>query len=253
MCFDDQARPPAPPVTGIVSEHGEVHLQSADGNLFGAYYAYPTLRAQNGVVVMPDVRGLHSFYQELAQRFAEVGLLSVAIDYFGRTAGIGPRDGGFPYREHADEVQPGQVDLDVAAAVAWLRSDLDHDVASVFTVGFCAGGSLSWAQSGAGQGLAGCVGFYGRPSLVTYRLPDLEAPLLMLAAGQDETPVEEVERFAEQVREAGVEAELYVYPDAPHSFFDRTFSEHEAACADAWLRVLAFIERHGAGSAVRHA
>ena len=230
MCFDDQARPPAPPVTGIVSEHGEVHLQSADGNLFGAYYAYPTLRAQNGVVVMPDVRGLHSFYQELAQRFAEVGLLSVAIDYFGRTAGIGPRDGGFPYREHADEVQPGQVDLDVAAAVAWLRSDLDHDVASVFT-----------------------VGFYGRPSLVTYRLPDLEAPLLMLAAGQDETPVEEVERFAEQVREAGVEAELYVYPDAPHSFFDRTFSEHEAACADAWLRVLAFIERHGAGSAVRHA
>jgi len=246
MCFDDHARPPAPPVTAAVSDHGEVHLESADGTEYAGYYAYPVARARNGVVVMPDVRGLHGFYRELAQRFAQVGLLALAIDYFGRTAGVGFRDEGFPYREHADQVEPAQVDLDVAAAVSWLRSDFDHDVSAVFTVGFCAGGSLSWAQSGAGHGLAGCVGFYGRPSLVTYRLPDLEAPLLLLAAGQDDTPVEEVEQFAEQVRASGVEAELYVYPDAPHSFFDRTFGEYEADCDDAWRRVIAFIDNYGA-------
>lgn len=246
MCFDDHARPPAPPVKGAVSEHGEVHLQSADGAEFAAYYAYPVRRAQNGVVVMPDVRGLHGFYQELAQRFAEMGVLAVAIDYFGRTAGVGFRDDSFPYREHADQVQPAEVDLDVAAAAAWLRGDLDHDVSAVFTVGFCAGGSLSWAQSGAGHGLAGCVGFYGRPSQVAYRLPDLQAPLLLLAAGQDDTPVEEVEQFADQVRAAGVGAELYVYPDAPHSFFDRASGRYDAECADAWQRIMAFIDRHGA-------
>ena len=88
------------------------------------------------------------------------------------------------------------------------------------------------------------MGFYGRPSLVTYRLPALQAPLLLLAAGRDDTPVEEVEEFAEQVRSAGVEAELHVYPGAPHSFFDRTAGEHEAACADAWMRMLSFIDRH---------
>lgn len=246
MCFDDHAQPPVPPVTGAVSDHGEVHLQSADGAEYAGYYAYPVGRARNGVVVMPDVRGLHGFYRELAQRFAQVGLLALAIDYYGRTAGVGFRDEGFPYREYADQVEPAQVDLDVAAAVSWLRSDFDHDVSAVFTVGFCAGGSLSWAQSGAGHGLAGCVGFYGRPSLVMYRLPDLEAPLLLLAAGQDDTPVEEVEQFAEQVRASGVEAELYVYPDAPHSFFDRTFDEHKAACDDAWRRVIAFIDKYGA-------
>jgi carboxymethylenebutenolidase len=35
-----------------------------------------------------------------------------------------------------------------------------------------------------------------------------------------------------------------VYPDAPHSFFDRIAGEHEAACADAWMRMLSFIDRH---------
>lgn len=244
MCFDDHARPPLPPAAGAVSDHGEVHLQSADGTEFAAYYAYPVGRASTGIVVMPDVRGLHGFYQELAQRFAQAGMLAVAIDYFGRTAGVELRDDSFPYRDHAEKVEPAQVDLDVAAAVAWLRADLDHDVTSVFTVGFCAGGSLSWAQSGAGHGVAGCVGFYGKPSLVTYRLPALQAPLLLLAAGRDDTPVEEVEEFAEQVRSAGVEAELHVYPDAPHSFFDRAADEYEAACADAWMRMLSFIDRH---------
>jgi carboxymethylenebutenolidase len=235
MSFDDHA----------VSDHGEVHLQSADGTEFAAYYAYPVARARTGIVVMPDVRGLHGFYQELAQRFAQVGMLAVAIDYFGRTAPVELRDDTFPYRDHAEKVEPAQVDLDVAAAVGWLRADLDHDVTSVFTVGFSAGGSLSWAQSGAGHGVAGCVGFYGKPSLVTYRLPALQAPLLLLAAGRDDdTRVEEVEEFAEQVRSAGVEAELHVYPDAPHSFFDRMAGEYEAACADAWMRMLSFIDRH---------
>jgi acetyl esterase/lipase len=45
------------------------------------------------------------------------------------------------------------------------------------------------------------------------RLPALQAPLLLLVAGRDDTPVEEVEEFAEQVRSAGVEAELHVYPN----------------------------------------
>jgi dienelactone hydrolase len=39
-----------------------------------------------GVVVIPDVRGLHQYYKDLSDRFAEVGLDAVAIDFFARTA-----------------------------------------------------------------------------------------------------------------------------------------------------------------------
>ena len=55
----------------------------------------------------PDVRGLYRFYEELALRFAERGYAAVAIDYFGRTAGVGKRDDDFPYTEHVAQTTPG--------------------------------------------------------------------------------------------------------------------------------------------------
>jgi carboxymethylenebutenolidase len=117
-------------------------------------------------------------------------------------------------------------------------------VRSVFTVGFCFGGSGSWRQSAAGLGLAGCIGFYGNPARVDDVADRLSAPLLVLAAGADFTPVETVRAFADRVSAQGVEAELRVYDGAPHSFFDRSFAEHRDACADAWVRMLDFIGRH---------
>jgi carboxymethylenebutenolidase len=262
MCYDDRARPPLPPVRGgaddgvpapqagdgdsapQAGDHGDLVLRSADGTEFGAYYAHPDAARATGIVILPDVRGLHGFYKELAQHFAGAGLHAVAIDYFGRTAGIGPRPDDFPYREHTDKVQPEQVTEDVGAAADWLRGPAGGTVRSVFTVGFCFGGAHSWRQSAAPLGLAGCIGFYGRPERAADVAGSMKAPLLLLAAGQDFTPVEEVERFADQVRASGVEAEMHVYPDAPHSFFDRKFEEHADDCADAWRRILDFVGRH---------
>jgi carboxymethylenebutenolidase len=249
MCYGDDAVPPEPPVAGALGDHGELYLLSADGTEFMTYYAYPGMsRAHSAVVVMPDVRGLHRYYQELADRFATVGLLTVAIDYYGRTTEIGsPRGDSFPWRQHNEQLQPEQVTQDVHAAVTWLRNDRDHQVGSVFTVGFCFGGAQSWRQSAADHELAGCIGFYGRPERVTDQIGSMRAPLLLLAAGRDEgIPVENVEQFAEQVRVTGGEAELHVYPEAPHSFFDRTAEEYQQECDDAWRRVIDFIDRHSA-------
>ena len=53
-----------------------------------------------GVVILPDVRGLYRFYEELALRFAERGYAAVAFDYFGRTAGAEKRDDDFEYMPH---------------------------------------------------------------------------------------------------------------------------------------------------------
>jgi carboxymethylenebutenolidase len=242
MCYGDQARPPAPPVQGPVGEHSDLVLTSADGTRVAAYHAHPADGSSKAIVVLPDVRGLHPFYKELARQFAEAGLHSVAIDYFGRTAGFGARDEDFPFREHVEKTEPAKITEDVGAAVAWLRQQAG--VRSVFTVGFCFGGTQSWAQSAAGHGLAGCIGFYGGPQRIADLVPLMRVPLLMLAAGQDVTPVETVEAFAGQVRARGVPAEVHIFPDAPHSFFDRAFAEHRDACAEAWQRMLDFIDRH---------
>jgi carboxymethylenebutenolidase len=244
VCYDDSARPPLPPVRGGADDHGDVTLTSADGTKVDAYYAHPDQPSTKGMVVMPDVRGLHDFYKELARRFAEAGMHTIAVDYFARTADTSDRGEDFPFREHVEKMDPRSTNADVAAAVQWLRDLPGADVRSIFTVGFCMGGAMSWGQSASGLDLAGNIGFYGVPSRVASRIPRMQSPLLILAAGQDFTPVADVEAFAEQVRAAGVDAELHVYPDAPHSYFDRTFGEHEEACADSWRRILDFVENH---------
>ena len=242
MCYTDDARPPLPPVGGAASDHGDIHLTAADGNRLMAYYARAQEPTGAGIVVMPDVRGLHSFYKELAQRFAEAGIDAVAIDYFGRTAGDGSRDEGFEYRPHVEQTTPEGISADVRAAVEYLRTE--EGDASVFTVGFCFGGAQSWRQSAAGHGLAGAIGFYGVPERVRSAIPEMEAPLLLLVAGADHTPLEEFQRFDRELSEAGVPHRMVVYEGAPHSFFDRGFAEHEQAAADAWRQMLDFMKEH---------
>src|SRR4030081_933811 len=163
MCYTDDARPPLPPVGGAASDYGDIHLTAADGNRLMPSSARAQEPTGAGIVVMPDVRGLHDFYKELAQRFAEAGIDAVAIDYFGRTAGSGDRSEAFDYKPHVEKTTPEGISADVAAAVAHLKSRDGGAVKSVFTVGFCFGGSSSWNQSASGLGINGSIGFYGRP------------------------------------------------------------------------------------------
>jgi carboxymethylenebutenolidase len=239
MCYGDDARPPLPPVSGgSVAEQGPLTLRSADGTEFMAYGARADQPSGTGVVVLPDVRGLHEFYKELAGRFAEAGFDSVAIDYFGRTAKTSNRDESFEYRPHVDRTTPEGVAADVAAAIAYLRSPEGGGVSRVFTVGFCFGGAHSWRQSAMQPDLDGAIGFYGVPSRVRDVIGQMRAPLLLLVAGEDFTPLAAFEQFDRELTEAGVPHTMVVYEGAPHSFFDRTFAEHREASADAWEQML---------------
>src|SRR4051794_10558720 len=131
-----------------------LELSSADGTQFSAYLA--RAEGPTGVVVLPDVRGLFRFYEQLAERFAAAGHPAIAIDYFGRTAGLGPRDEDFDYMPHVKQTTPEQIAQDVAAALEALGTE------RAITVGFCFGGSMSFLQATEGHtGLAGVVGFYG--------------------------------------------------------------------------------------------
>ncbi|HEY3922129.1 MAG TPA: dienelactone hydrolase family protein, partial [Gaiellaceae bacterium] len=183
-------------------------------------------------------------YEELALRFAERGYEAVAIDYFGRTAGTGKRDEEFEWRPHVDQTTPEGVQADVAAAVAYLRSPEGGSCSSIFTIGFCFGGSNSWNAAAGGHGLAGAVGFYGRPSRVE-DVGRIAAPILALQAGDDAgIPREDSEAFDRALTDAGVEHELVIYEGAPHSFFDRKYDDFADAAADAWKRTLGFIANY---------
>jgi carboxymethylenebutenolidase len=249
MCYELDSAPPIPVLRGAAVSHDDLVLESADGNAFAAFAATPDEPKRAGVVILPDVRGLYRFYEELALRLAERGYPAIAFDYFGRTAAVGKRADDFEYMDHARRTTPEGIQADVAAAVAHLRPSCD----AVFTLGFCLGGRHSWLAAAGGHGLAGAIGFYGRPGEgsdgspgPTQRAGELEAPVLALMGGADEgIPPETVAEFEAALEQAGVEHETVSYPGAPHSFFDRKQEEFADASEDAWRRALAFLERHG--------
>jgi carboxymethylenebutenolidase len=244
MCYDDDSSPPIEVIDGGVGDQGDLVLTAVDGNELAAFSATSAQGKGPGVVILPDVRGLHRFYEQLALRFAEHGYDSIAIDYFGRTAGVGKRRDAFPYADHVPLTTIEGVTADTAAAIAQLRAA--DPGRSIFTVGFCFGGSSSWHQAAAGHGLSGAIGFYGNPKRPPVgpieRVDDFECPVLGLMAGDDPgIPVEVVDEFRTALDSAGKENEIIVYPGAPHSFFDRKQEEFVDASADAWRRVLDFI------------
>lgn len=242
MCFSSDQRPPAPPKSSEIGEHGSLELEAADGNRLMAFEAVPQTRRGASVVLLPDIRGLHAFYTDLALRFAEAGIDTVAIDPYGRTAGDTARDDRFEFRPHAQEVKPEQVLADAAAAVSRLRERSDDPV---FTVGFCMFGGHSWRLAATPLAPAGSIGFYGRPSTAMEVLGQISAPLLLLVAGADQgVPLEESQAFDDALTQAGKEHRTVVYDGAPHSFFDRSFTQWEDACADAWSQILAFVDAH---------
>src|SRR6266536_4491802 len=122
MCVDNDSRHQIHPIAGGSAGTQDLHLVSADGTRFMAHAARAKSPSGAGMVVIPDVRGLHPYYKELADRFAEVGVDSVAIDFFARTATTEDRSDSFDFMSQVGLTKPETLQADIAAAVAHLRS-----------------------------------------------------------------------------------------------------------------------------------
>jgi carboxymethylenebutenolidase len=253
MCFDLDSRPPIAPIAGGALDSTVLTIDSADGSRFRAFRARATTASGAGIVILPDVRGLHPFYEELALRFAENGVDALAIDYFGRTAGVGERGDDFEHMPHVDQVTWPGVAADVVAAADHLRMHDERRVDALFTTGFCFGGRLAFLTATQGLGLAGSIGFSGIPTgpgragtpAPADVAPDMTNPILALFGGADgATPPASVEAFDAALTEAGVEHRFVSYDGAPHSFFDRKAEEFAEASKAAWEETLTFIRGH---------
>jgi carboxymethylenebutenolidase len=250
MCHDHDSRPPIARIAGGALDGERTVLTTSDGTTLAAFRARPARPGGAGIVILPDVRGLHPFYEELALRFAERGIDAVAIDYFGRTAGTGRRGEDFDHAPHVARTTWAGIATDIAAGVDALRRD---GIERIFTIGFCMGGRMSFLAATLGLDLAGVIGMYGTlqgpwrndaPAPLD-RLDEVRSPVLGQFGGADEgiTPAA-VAAFKRGLEERGIDHRIVTYPRAPHSFFDRKAVDFAEECAAAWDEILAFIRAH---------
>lgn len=252
MCFDHDSRPPIAPIAGGALDGRLVTLTARDGNQLAAFHARASAPSGAGVVILPDVRGLHPYYEELALRFAEAGIDAVAIDWFGRTAGVARREADFEYMPHVAETTWAGISSDIAAGAAAVRAaDGSRPGATqVYAIGFCMGGRMSFLAATLGLDLAGVIGLYG-----TLRGPwrndapapldvvdSIASPVLGLFGGADEAiTADAIEAFDGALAAAEIPHRIVTYAGAPHSFFDRKAADYADASAAAWDEILGFI------------
>jgi carboxymethylenebutenolidase len=255
MCFDADSHPPIAPMAGAAIDSATLELRAADGNRLAALRADAAEPTGAAILVLPDVRGLFTYYEELALRFAEAGVDALAIDYYGRTAGASRRDASFDFQPHTGRTTWAGLQADVRAAAAELRGR--RDVRALFSIGFCFGGRLSFLLATLPDlQMGGAVGFYGWPvgagrndmPAPADEVARFAAPVLGIFGGADQgIPATDVATFESALATTSVEHRIVTYDGAPHSFFDRKQEQFAEASAAAWAETLAFIRAHTPG------
>ena len=250
MCFELDSEPPIPVIRGAaVARTRTSSSRPPTATAWPPSWRFPMRPAAVGIVVLPDVRGLYHFYEELALRFAERGMRRRRLRLLRPDGGGGEAGRRLPVHgaRRADHAGGRAARRARGRRAASARARLPT---SIFTVGFCFGGRTPGSPRPGGHGLAGAIGFYGMP------LERNGNPGPADVAGRDggadprppggrrrrTSPPSTTTAFARALAAAGVEHELVVYEGAPHSFFDRRQGDFLDDSEDAWHRVLSFVE-----------
>jgi carboxymethylenebutenolidase len=233
-----------------------------DGGPLSAYRAEPVGELRGALIVIHEIWGLVDHIKTVADRYAAEGYLVIAPDILshgGVTPDVGIELGRLMWsgtEEERAKAQPlmrekmapvNQPEY-AAWAVAALKEVVDYIEAQpgvdgrIGVLGFCFGGSYSFALAAADSRIRGAVPFYGAPP-ETADLAHLDCPVLALYGETDERLITSLPEVTERMREAGVQFVSHVYEGAGHAFFNDTnkIMYRPDVAADAWTRSIEFL------------
>ena len=216
---------------------------ASNGAKAQGYLATPASGGGPGVIVIQEWWGLVAHIKAVADRFAAAGFVALAPDLYRGESTQKPDDAGRLMM--ALDIDRAARDLE--GAVAYLLSRPGVAPRKVGVVGFCMGGQLALATACRSASVGACVDFYGVHPNVKLDFAKLGAPVLGLFAERDAFVTPEVARKLERdVRAAGKNIDVHVYPGADHAFFNDTRPDvyNREAATDAWNRTTQFFRRH---------
>ncbi|MFZ9346927.1 MAG: dienelactone hydrolase family protein [Burkholderiaceae bacterium] len=238
---------------------GMVDIPSRDRKI-PAYHAMPEGKTKRGVViVVHEIFGVHEYIQDTCRRFARLGYLAIAPDFFVRHGDVRSyKTVAEIFSNVVSKVPDTEVLADIDATLAW-ASTHGGDATKVGITGFCWGGRIVWMASAANPRLKAGVAWYGRlMTMVNAATPThphdiaekLQWPVLGLYGGKDDgIPMDTVEEMKTRLSfggKASQASEFVIYPEAPHAFHaDYRPSYRKEAAEDGFKRAVAWFKKHG--------
>jgi len=210
----------------------------ANGKPFNAYLTSPS-NNEAGILLLPSWWGLKTFFKQICDQLAESGYTVLAPDYYNGRVG-----------NTIDEAKTlqGEVEGDFEAMSAMIKAAKDH-LASLRTgkpigiMGFSMGTDWALITAANEPDVAATVLFYGGWST---DFSKMKSKVLGHYAETDEwVPFEQVKEMEQNMKAAGVDMTIHLYPKTAHWFMEEDRPEYDPAAAElAWSRTYEFLKQN---------
>jgi carboxymethylenebutenolidase len=213
------------------------------------------------MIVVSEIFGVHEYIADVARRFAKLGYLAIAPEFFYRAGN--PQQIATIAQIQSDIVAKTpdqQVLTDVKETLNWAKAH-GGNMSRVGINGFCWGGRIVWLTCESLPGIKAGVAWYGRltgtksanfPNHPIDLVTQLKAPVLGLYGAKDtgisvSTVAEMQEALGkEKTNRAAQQSQFVLYSAAGHAFHaDYRPSYLPAAAADGWDKAVAWFKEKG--------
>jgi carboxymethylenebutenolidase len=231
--------------------HGELVRVDAAGTPVAVWVVYPERKEKAPVVVViHEIFGLTDWIRAVADQLAAEGFIAVAPDLL---SGKGPGGGGTEAYASRDDVVRAvsglprdEVIRRLDAVRTWALARPAASARSA-SVGFCWGGSTSFAYAVAQPKLDAAVVYYGTAPEDLSTLAAVKAPVLGLYGGNDARVGATIDATRAAMKRLDKVYEPHVFDGAGHGFLRAQAGQDGAnrrASGQAWSETLAFLRRH---------
>jgi len=219
-----------------------IALRSGDETV-SAYLAVPDSGGSHpALLVIHEWWGLNDWVKEQAQKFADQGYVTLAVDLYRGKVAYDPNLA----HELSRGLPQDQAIRDLKAAFNYLASRPDVRKDKIGSVGWCMGGGFSLLLAVNESKLAACVVNYGSMPTDKDEIQRIQAPVLGSFGAEDRgIPPSAVAAFEDAMKAAHKSIEVKIYEGAGHAFENpnNKLGYREAAANDARARTLDFLNR----------
>ncbi|HUD10187.1 MAG TPA: dienelactone hydrolase family protein [Candidatus Saccharimonadales bacterium] len=234
------------------------------GKTVSAYYvASEGNDVRPAVILIHEVWGLADHIKSVAERLNGEGFTVLAPDLLSNTE-LEPLITPELVSDMMDSDKRATRQVEMRAAMAPLSSPAFAEatveklqacyeflhtkpgVGKIGVIGFCFGGTYSFALAAHEPELAAAVPFYGHCHSSVDELAKVKCPILAFYGEQDHNLIDALPELEANMKQAGVNFVDKIYKDTGHAFFNdqNKATYNEVAAKDAWPRAISFLRSH---------
>jgi carboxymethylenebutenolidase len=211
-----------------------------------------------GVLVIMHGPGLDRFVEDRVESLARHGYAAIAPDLYHRQ----PQDGS-DMLTRVGRLRDPEILADADAAIAHLTRIPGARVRTLAVLGFCMGGRITYLLAGARPSFWQAAGvFYGGNIMKAWGegpspfelTTQIACPMIGFFGRDDANPSpEDVRAIDAELTAHGKAHEFHSYEDAGHAFLNFMNAERHRPRqgADAWEKMLTFLDKHLTREAAR--